>query len=495
MKKEVFLAIFLLVSLFFLVFPIASAQVILNEIMPHTTNSWHNEWVELYNPSGNTLNLNLWKIRDNSSYDNFSLIIYPNSFALIVDNNNYNGSLLGCNAFDIFPESCAELANIGSGLNDDWDNLTLYDSNFSFIDNFVWDENIKDSGKSWARNASSSWQICIPTPGETNNCPEPPNPRIELLFPAYIVRNNVFAVLMNVSDYDDGFYDIKIDIFNASNSSQRISKIWDPQEQEWKSTNYYLYGLLNINNSNGNYLSFLNIEDYLGPALIYSKIRKSGSFTPKENPITYLTNIVDFSQQQQNQTNQSNPTSSSSISIEKAPEEATFGDIINVKLNIYRGDTSKYAVYARIEKQSNGYDVSDETTLHVLTKYVNYSVEIPIQLKPNCDERYDNETYDIVIEGLNITIKQKIKIDGKSKLCPESTEQLKKESEKEKNENVDNTTMESTIKENISSSQQNNFVTGDIINSKQDITLKITPYLLSLLCLLISFYAIKEKIW
>ncbi len=74
----------------------------------------------------------------------------------------------------------------------------------------------------------------------------------------------------------------------------------------------------------------------------------------------------------------------SELEITDFPEEAVFGDIVDVKLNIYRGDTGKYAVYVRIENEKE-IDVSEETVLHVLTKYVDYKIKVPVQLKLNCN--------------------------------------------------------------------------------------------------------------
>ncbi len=193
---------------------------------------------------------------------------------------------------------------------------------------------------------------------------------------------------------------------------------------------------------------------------------------------------------QQNQTNQTQPTTISSyIEIQDYPEEAKFGDSIDIKVNIFRGDTSKYAVYSRVEQQDNDYDVSEETTIHVFTKYVNYSMKIPVQIKLNCDGDYENETYKIIVEGLDVGVSKNIKLSGKSSLCPKEEKQETQESTEEK-------TLEETNNESVSSGLGNietPMITGDIIYSKGTTTLKITPYLLSLLCLFIAFYTIKTR--
>ena len=94
------------------------------------------------------------------------------------------------------------------------------------------------------------------------------------------------------------------------------------------------------------------------------------------------------------------------------------GEIVKVKVSVYRGDTSKYAVYAYIEDDNT---VSEKSTIHVKTKFVNYTMQIPIQLKSNCNEKYDDGEYDVVIEGLDVEARREIDIEGiDDSLCKES---------------------------------------------------------------------------
>jgi hypothetical protein len=161
----------LLLSLFsiFFLFTSCFAEVYINEIMPHSNNSFANEWLELYNSGNEILNLSSWKIADKVSNDTFSLIIYPESYALIVDDGNIKDNLTGCKAFNISNESCYELSTIGSGLNDENETVFLYNESNFLIDNFSWIESIKSTGKSWSKN-NLAWQNCTPTPGFQNFC-------------------------------------------------------------------------------------------------------------------------------------------------------------------------------------------------------------------------------------------------------------------------------------------------------------------------------------
>ncbi len=105
----------------------------------------------------------------------------------------------------------------------------------------------------------------------------------------------------------------------------------------------------------------------------------------------------------------------SSILIEKVyGKDLSFGDILRVSILAYRGDTRKYSVKAWVQGK---YKVSEETTIHLNSKFTEYDTVVPIQLKSNCDNRYSSGTYTLVIKGLNLSVSQPIHIEGKSKLC------------------------------------------------------------------------------
>jgi hypothetical protein len=101
------------------------------------------------------------------------------------------------------------------------------------------------------------------------------------------------------------------------------------------------------------------------------------------------------------------------------PDSAEFGEVIKVKINTYRGDTLKYAIYAYIE--DDGTKLSEKSTIHLKNRFTNYTLTIPIQLKLNCNEKYDDGKHDVVVEGLDLIETVKIEIEGKSSLCGSST--------------------------------------------------------------------------
>jgi len=84
------------------------------------------------------------------------------------------------------------------------------------------------------------------------------------------------------------------------------------------------------------------------------------------------------------------------IKIENSGETAEFGQLLKVKVNIYKGDTSKNSIklYAH---NDDGDKISKQTKANILTKYVNFSLTLPVQLKPNCDKEFDDGAYKLSI--------------------------------------------------------------------------------------------------
>ncbi len=115
------------------------------------------------------------------------------------------------------------------------------------------------------------------------------------------------------------------------------------------------------------------------------------------------------SQQIPQQPLQQSQKAKSEIEILDIDNKAKFGKSIEVKLRIYRGDTRKYAVYAEIE------DISKKTTMHFKNKFTNYTLTIPIQIKPNCNEKYPDGRYKVNVHGLGTSDSEKITVSGLTK--------------------------------------------------------------------------------
>lgn len=110
----------------------------------------------------------------------------------------------------------------------------------------------------------------------------------------------------------------------------------------------------------------------------------------------------------------------SNLEIVDADEKAQFGDLLNIKIDAYRGDTSKYSISLYVEKGSK--KASEITKFHLDDKYSSYDGQLPVQLKPNCDLKLENGDYHIILEGLDKEDEKTIEIQGiKTSLCQGSS--------------------------------------------------------------------------
>lgn len=161
MKILLILSLFLF---FMVLVGFASAEIRINEVMPHDNNNYSKEWVELYNSGPSDILITNWIISDGTGNDTINVTLNASSYALIIEGSSGN-----CSFFNISTENCFEVATIGtSGLKDDNESVILFNSS-TLISNFSWGYSITSSGKSFGYNGTS-WQNCTPTPGTVNNC-------------------------------------------------------------------------------------------------------------------------------------------------------------------------------------------------------------------------------------------------------------------------------------------------------------------------------------
>jgi hypothetical protein len=103
-----------------------------------------------------------------------------------------------------------------------------------------------------------------------------------------------------------------------------------------------------------------------------------------------------------------NKESSLSI-IDIAPSSIEFGDSIQVRMGLYRGNTGKFAVNVYVE-DSSGKKVSEKSTIHLKQKYVSTIVRVPILLDDNCNKK--SGKYKVVVEGFGLSDSKKVEISA-----------------------------------------------------------------------------------
>ena len=96
--------------------------------------------------------------------------------------------------------------------------------------------------------------------------------------------------------------------------------------------------------------------------------------------------------------------------------KAKFGDNIRIKLDVYKGNTTKEEIKVYIEK--NDKKITKITKFKIFDKFSNNSLTIPLQIFPNCNEKLTGGKYILYAEGIETSDKQEIIIEGLSEeLC------------------------------------------------------------------------------
>ncbi|MFH1823304.1 MAG: hypothetical protein ABH817_01135 [archaeon] len=448
------------ILLFLVIFLLTSVSANLMEVMPHSNNVLGDEWVEVYN-FGNT-SLNLTKIGDSSSNDSISLILDPYSFGLIID------SSINCSNFSV---PCYELTTIGNGLKDSEETIYLW-SGDDLIGNFSWNESIKDSGKSFGL-INYSWKQCIPTPGFENNCSSyvPGQKKIELEYETEVPCSENFTIDLKAFDFEDGFYDVKIDILSVE-EDKRIAKVWDGDR--WLSTVSYIKEIFNSFENYGESSLTFTVDCFIGDAVLLPRIRKTNTSSYTDFDPQYISVRC---------TNPIEEENESKIEILDYPDDAKFGDTIEIDVYIYKGNTAKYSISAYLENK-DGKKVSEETKISLKSKYSEYEGNFLIVL--DCKDEIGE--FDIVVEGLGEKSKQEIDVES----CHEETTETRVTS------TVENTDFTSEEEDSYVYTGEIPIFTGAVVQdtgkSQSFVITELFPYIFCTVCLLAIIYLIIKKI-
>jgi len=123
----------------------------------------------------------------------------------------------------------------------------------------------------------------------------------------------------------------------------------------------------------------------------------------------------------------------SSLSIEKiylgSDKKAEWGDQINVKVNIYKGNSTRTAIELWAEKSGN--TVSKRSKLNIYEKFQDYTLTLPLQLHPNCEykEAKDGKVT-LILKGLGEKKEEKFLVEGlDDEVCKDYEKNYKKEEE------------------------------------------------------------------
>ena len=382
----------------------ASNGLIINEIMADpVADETLNEWIELYNDQSASIDVSGWTIGDNKDndtiegglYNKEGTIIKPLSFAIITDEATriYNNFNVSSDAIRLYVDDAA----IGNGLSNNGETIYLYDGNGNLIDKKTYNKTTEDL--SWAY-LNDSLHKSSPSPG-------------------YV--NDDSTIIEQGCDYAVEFILAKAVFDDASEFSFKVRAS-------------------KIKGSKTNFTSRAKIEDLNGKLIreynpftnqSITKQRTSTEYTPnlEEGKSYFMDSNITV---QCNDTNAKNDFDARIITIKGKPLQedssidiikvydlgkdkiAKFGQEIRIELNAYRGNTNKKSVSVWIE-DNKGKKLSKQSKTNLHLKYTNYSLTLPVQIYPNCDEEFDDDDYIIKAKGLDYEEEEEIEIEDFTK--------------------------------------------------------------------------------
>lgn len=275
-------------------------KIVINEVAwMGTSMSANNEWIELKNISGATINLENWQLLDEEQQIK---IIFSDKEKVAA-----NGLFLLERTDDnAVPGVVADYIYTGS-LGNSQESLSLFDGNCQLQDVISaesnWSGGDSDSKRTMERKTDLTWQTSfesggtpkaenssgyIATPPATGGGAPPPampqtHPQITLSYSKDNPVNKEIKVTLSLIDFKNATYDLKISIEKDGVLSE-ICKIynfeeedWQCSEDQWQSSNYYLSEVFLGQSFEGKFLLRIKEDkkDFRGEADIVVKVRET----------------------------------------------------------------------------------------------------------------------------------------------------------------------------------------------------------------------------
>ena len=398
---------FILFILVIINIKLVSASIIINEIMYNPYGEDNNkEFIELF--SDEIFNLEGYIIQDSSSSDILQLLYIQNSSYSLIVEEGFNYSGISASIYSIG-------STIGNNLNNDEDSIILQDNLSAILDTL----NYSDSWGADGNNNSlcripdkiGVWHECNSTPGSQNyglieqqieNNTQPQNNTISQ------ANIRITEFLPNPKGDDDapmpgGEF---IELYNQGNdtnlagyyikdASNHTLYITDTTTNGTiiKAKSYllvYTNGFTILNNEGYEEISIYDQEGNPIDKVSYAESKEGLSWSLVENHWQYrlpTPNKINFEEE---------PEMDSLFKIEKiedlgSDDEAKFGDIVKVNFHVYKGDTSKSSVKLYIENNEDR--ITKITKASLDNKFTNYTLTLPLQIYPNCNEKFDDGSY------------------------------------------------------------------------------------------------------
>ena len=403
------IAVFILISLN------TNALTVINEFMYNPPGEDNNkEFIEIY--SEDYKNLSDFIIEDSSSDDVLKLSYYYDSnYSLIVEDGfDYN---------DINASIYTVGATIGNNLNNDKDVIILRNQDRNIIDLVVYSSNFGGDEKSLEKislnslsSDKSSWieTTSQGTPGREN-----------------LIIKNYTALKINEFLPDPiGEDDAQmpkgefIELYNSGNEDLDINGLYFEDlaghklitdnthtiSTEIKANNFlviYANGFSGLLNNDQDEIK-LYYSNSLIDKVSYSNSKEGFSWN-RFNDMWILNLPSPGEKNIENYDFNTPRIEIKDISIGN-DEKVRFGENFEVKINVYKGNSNKNSINVYVTDGDK--KLSEVTNFNVFGKYVNYSLNIPVLLDDNCDNKFKDGNYDLIVSGLDLEIKKDIKAEG-----------------------------------------------------------------------------------
>ncbi len=397
-----------------LALPAAGARI--NEIMYNPDGyDYDREFIEIF--TTNPANLSGWVIADSESNDTLACLRCANSSYALITEEGFDYSITNASVYSAG-------ATIGNDLDNTADEIFLYNTSNALVASASYDGSIANGNGKSMELVEGEWLESVEeggTPGRMNTAEKENvlknettnssiNSTINTSSNSSINTTNTTVCGIEFSVHTDkGLY----------NNSEKVSIYLDAEGTEDFIIEYWVETLggnivkAKYNTTNTNTKSWtpkIDEEDksFLVRAVLYANCSSEPLKMESESLIT----VIGVKKPQE-----------SSINIKKlylgSDDYIEFGKQLRARLLIYKGDERSSVVEAWIEDLDSGERISSISKMTLYEKFREYDLTVPVQIKNNCDREYDGGSYTFVVEGLNMTDKREVVVEGiVSSLCP-----------------------------------------------------------------------------
>jgi hypothetical protein len=178
---------------------------------------------------------------------------------------------------------------------------------------------------------------------------------INITYPSNATVGTTFNVTLSLVNFSADIYDVKIDIYNSTNSSQRLSEIYNGTA--WRSTTYYVNDIINTSLSNSSVFRLNITSSYNGTANITVRIKDSSeSYDTFEN---YQINITPANSSTSNPPANTTEDDDIIIELDWNEDDIVNGDEFEITVNAENLENEDYDVIVEILNDDD--DVISET--------------------------------------------------------------------------------------------------------------------------------------